>query len=69
MVGVASHADRRAEEASKGEASFVDIMASIERKSVGKSKRFTFTDILQCANLLLKILMESVVDTVELPLG
>ena len=63
----ASHADCRAEEANEKE-SFVDIMGSLERETGGESEGFTFTDILQRADMLSETLLEAVVDTPDLPL-
>ena len=57
----------RAEEASEGD-SFVDIMGSLEKQTGSESDGFTFPGILQRADFLSETVLESLVDTADLPL-
>ena len=59
--------DGQSEEASEGD-SFVDIMGGLEGKIGGESEGFTFEDALQLAALLSDIVLESVVNSLDLPL-
>ena len=52
-ASAASHAEFRGEEATERE-KFVDIMGSLERETGGESEGFTFADILQRSDLLVR---------------
>ena len=59
--------DSWTEEASERD-SFVDIMGGLEKEIGGKSEGFTFADTLERADLLSETVLESEVDTLDLPL-
>ena len=60
--------DGQAEEASEGD-SFVDVLGSLEKETGGEPEGFTFADILHFADLMSETVLESVVDTLDLPLS
>ena len=59
--------DSRTEEASEGD-SFVGIMGNLDKETGGEPEGFTFADVLQRADLMSETVLESVVDTPDLPL-